>query len=161
MAEIRPFAAYRPAPGLESKIAALPYDVYSRKEACEVVRNNPDSFLAVDRAETGFDDSVDTYAPEVYERAAGLLRERIAEGSFVQDESPCYYLYEQVMEGRSQTGIVACASIDDYLGNIIKKHENTRADKEQDRIRHVGACNMQTGPIFLTYRRNGVLKGIV
>ena len=161
MAEIRPFAAYRPAPGKESRIAALPYDVYNRQEACEVVRNNPDSFLAIDRAETGFDDSVDTYAPEVYERAAKLLRERIASGDFVQEESPCYYLYEQVMNGRSQTGIVACASIDDYLNNTIKKHENTRADKEQDRIRHVDACNMQTGPIFLTYRGNEVLKGIV
>lgn len=161
MAEIRPFAAYRPAPGLESRIAALPYDVYNRREACEIVRENPDSFLAIDRAETGFDDSVDTYAPEVYERAAKLLQERIAVGSFVQDESPCYYLYEQVMNGRSQTGIVACASIDDYLDNTIKKHENTRAEKEQDRIRHVDTCNMQTGPIFLTYRSNGVLKGII
>lgn len=161
MAEIRPFAAYRPAPGQESKIAALPYDVYNRREACEVVRENPDSFLAIDRAETGFDDSVDTYAPEVYERAAELLQERIADGSFVQDDSPCYYLYEQVMNGRSQTGIVACASIDDYLDNTIKKHENTRADKEQDRIRHVDTCNMQTGPIFLTYRRNDVLSGII
>lgn len=161
MAEIRPFAAYRPAPGLEAKIAALPYDVYNRREACEVVRQNPESFLAIDRAETGFDESVDTYAPEVYERAARLLQERIAQGSFVQDDSPCYYLYEQVMNGRSQTGIVACASIDDYLNNTIKKHENTRADKEQDRIRHVDTCNMQTGPIFLTYRRNDVLKGII
>lgn len=161
MAEIRPFAAYRPAPGLESRIAALPYDVYNRREACEVVRENPDSFLAIDRAETGFDDSVDTYAPEVYERAARLLQERIADGSFRRDESPCYYLYEQVMNGRRQTGIVACASIDDYLDNTIKKHENTRAEKEQDRIRHVDTCNMQTGPIFLTYRRNDVLKGII
>lgn len=161
MAEIRPFAAYRPAPGLESRIAALPYDVYNRREACEVVRKNPDSFLAIDRAETGFADSVDTYAPAVYERAAELLRKRIAEGSFVQDETPCYYLYEQVMGGRSQTGIVACAAIDDYLDNTIKKHENTRADKEQDRIRHVDSCNMQTGPIFLTYRKNEALGGII
>ncbi len=161
MAEIRPFAAYRPAPGLESRIAALPYDVYNRREACEEVRKNPDSFLAIDRAETGFDDSVDTYAPAVYERAAELLRKRIAEGSFVQDETPCYYLYEQVMGGRSQTGIVACAAIDDYLDNTIKKHENTRADKEQDRIRHVDSCNMQTGPIFLTYRKNEALGGII
>lgn len=161
MAEIRPFAAYRPAPGLESRIAALPYDVYNRKEAWEVVRKNPDSFLAIDRAETGFDESVDTYAPQVYRRAASSLRERIAEGSFLQDEKPCYYLYEQVMDGRRQTGIVACASIDDYLNNTIKKHENTRAEKEQDRIRHVDACNMQTGPIFLAYRRNDVLGEIV
>lgn len=158
MAEIRPFFAYRPAPGLESRIAALPYDVYSREEAAEAVRENPESFLAIDRAETGFGSEVDTYAPQVYERAAGLLRERIATGSFVKEEKACYYLYEQVMDGRSQTGIVACASIDDYLNNVIKKHENTRADKEQDRIRHVDVCNMQTGPIFLAYRTSDVLR---
>lgn len=161
MAEIRPFAAYRPAPGMENKIAALPYDVYNRREAREVVRQNPESFLAIDRAETGFDESVDTYAPEVYERAAALLREWIAEGKFVQDEKPCYYLYEQVMNGRSQTGIVACASIDDYLDNRIKKHENTRADKELDRIRHVDICDMQTGPIFLAYRSGEVLRSVI
>lgn len=161
MAEIRPFSAYRPAPGLEAKIAALPYDVYNRQEACEVVAANPDSFLAIDRAETGFGPEVDTYAPEVYERAAKLLRDRIAEGKFVHEEKPCYYVYEQTMNGRSQTGIVACASIDDYRDNVIKKHENTRADKEQDRIRHVDTCNMQTGPIFLAYRSGSVLKGIV
>ena len=114
MAEIRPFFAYRPARGLESRIAALPYDVYSREEATEVVKKNPDSFLAIDRAETGFGSEVDIYAPQVYERAAELLREGIAAGSFVREEKACYYLYEQVMNGRSQTGIVACASIDDY-----------------------------------------------
>lgn len=161
MAEIRPFQAYRPRVGLEKKIAALPYDVYNREEACAVVKENPESFLAIDRAETQFGDSVDTYAPEVYEKAKSMLRGQIAEGRFVQDETPCYYLYEQVMDGRSQTGIVACASIDDYCNNVIKKHENTRADKEQDRIRHVDICNMQTGPIFLAYRANDVLRGIV
>lgn len=161
MAEIRPFQAYRPKVGLEKKIAALPYDVYNREEACAVVKENPESFLAIDRAETQFGDSVDTYAPEVYEKAKSMLRGQIAEGRFVQDETPCYYLYEQVMDGRSQTGIVACASIDDYCNNVIKKHENTRADKEQDRIRHVDICNMQTGPIFLAYRANDVLRGIV
>ncbi len=158
MAEIRPFSAYRPAPGRESRIAALPYDVYNREEAAEIVRKNPDSFLAIDRAETGFGNEVDTYAPQVYERAAGLLRERIAEGSFIREEKACYYLYEQVMNGKAQTGIVACASIDDYLNNVIKKHENTRADKEQDRINHVDVCNMQTGPIFLAYRTSDVLR---
>ena len=158
MAEIRPFFAYRPARGLESRIAALPYDVYSREEATEVVKKNPDSFLAIDRAETGFGSEVDTYALQVYERAAELLREGIAAGNFVREEKACYYLYEQVMNGRSQTGIVACASIDDYLNNVIKKHENTRADKEQDRINHVDVCNMQTGPIFLAYRTSDVLR---
>ncbi|MBE5867300.1 MAG: DUF1015 domain-containing protein [Lachnospiraceae bacterium] len=158
MAVIRPFKAYRPAKGLENKIAALPYDVYNREEACAVVAQNPYSFLAIDRAETQFGPEVDTYAPEVYAKARKMLEEQIAEGRFVQEEKPCYYLYEQIMEGRSQTGIVACASIDDYCNNIIKKHENTRADKEQDRINHVDICNMQTGPIFLAYRATEVLK---
>lgn len=160
MANIRPFSAYRPAPGMESKIAALPYDVYNREEACQVVAANPDSFLAIDRAETGFGPEVDTYAPEVYQRAATLIRERIESGKFIQEEKPCYYLYELTMDGRSQTGIVACASIDDYLNNVIKKHENTRADKEQDRINHVDICNMQTGPIFLAYRTSDALRTI-
>ncbi len=161
MAKIKPFKAYRPSVGLEEKIAALPYDVYNRTEACQVVKENPYSFLAIDRAETQFGDEVDTYAPQVYEKARTMLREQIAEGRFVQEEKPCYYLYEQTMDGRKQTGIVACASIDDYCNNVIKKHENTRADKEQDRINHVDICNMQTGPIFLAYRANDVLRDIV
>lgn len=161
MANIRPFKAYRPKEGLESKIAALPYDVYNREEAVEVVGKNPYSFLAIDRAETQFDASVDTYAPEVYAKAKEMLWGQVAEGRFVQEDTPCYYLYEQTMNGRSQTGIVACASIDDYTNNIIKKHENTRADKEQDRINHVDICSMQTGPIFLAYRSNEVLQNVV
>lgn len=161
MADIRPFRAYRPKQGLESKIAALPYDVYNRAEAKEVVKENPESFLAIDRAETQFGEKVNTYAPEVYEKACETLCRQIAEGRFVLEEKPCYYLYELTMDGRSQTGIVACASIDDYCNNVIKKHENTRADKEQDRINHVDICNMQTGPIFLAYRANDVLRSIV
>lgn len=161
MADIRPFSAYRPAPGMEGRIAALPYDVYNREEATAVVAANPDSFLAIDRAETGFGPEVDTYAPQVYERAAALLRDQIAQGKFVREDRPCYYLYELTMDGRSQTGIVACASIDDYSAGIIKKHENTRADKEQDRIRHVDVCDMQTGPIFLAYRSDAVLREII
>lgn len=161
MAKIRPFRAYRPNVGMEKKIAALPYDVYNRAEAVEVVKNNPFSFLAIDRAETQFGPEVDTYAPEVYEKASQMLKEWIGEGRFVQEEKPCYYLYEQTFEGRKQTGIVACASIDDYSNNIIKKHENTRADKEQDRINHVDICNMQTGPIFLAYRANDFLRTLI
>lgn len=161
MAKIRPFAAYRPTPGMEARIAALPYDVYNREEATQVVQNNPDSFLAIDRAETSFAPEVDTYAPEVYEKAADLLRQRISTGHFIKEKTPCFYLYEQTFCSRSQTGIVGCASIDDYLNNIIKKHENTRSDKEQDRIRHVDICNMQTGPIFLAYRNNAALREII
>ena len=158
MAIIKPFQAYRPAKGLESKIAALPYDVYNREEACKVVAANPYSFLAIDRAETQFGKDVDTYDSRVYAKAKEMLTNQIAEGRFIKEEKPCYYLYEQTMDGRKQTGIVACASIDDYCNGIIKKHENTRADKEQDRINHVDICNMQTGPIFLAYRTNETLK---
>lgn len=158
MAQIRPFRAYRPCQGMEERIAALPYDVYNRAEACEVVKKNPESFLAVDRAETQFGEEVDTYADCVYEKADQMLREKILEGKFVQDPTPCFYLYELTMDGHSQTGVVGCASIDDYRNNVIKKHENTRADKEEDRIRHVDTCSMQTGPIFLAYRAQEDLK---
>lgn len=142
-------------------MAALPYDVYSREEACLEVARHPESFLAIDRAETWFGPETDTYAPEVYEKARELLWERISNGSFVREDKPCFYLYEQMMNGRSQTGIVACASVDDYCNNVIKKHENTRADKEEDRIRHVDACDAQTGPIFLAYRQEEGLRRLI
>lgn len=161
MAIIRPFRAYRPKKGLEEKIAALPYDVYNREEACEAVKGNPLSFLNIDRAETQFDSSVDTYADEVYQKARDLLWDMIQKGEFVQEDKPVYYIYELTMDGRVQTGIVACASVDDYQNQVIKKHENTRADKEQDRIRHVETCEAQTGPIFLAYRANDTLREII
>ena len=152
MASIRAFAAIRPRKDLTERIAALPYDVYSREEAKKEVEKEPLSFLKIDRAETQFPDSVDTYAPEVYEKAHDTLWEMKKQGEFVKDEAPCFYVYELTMDGRTQRGLVACASIDDYQTGVIKKHENTRADKEEDRIRHVDTCSMQTGPIFLAYR---------
>ena len=161
MATIRPFQAYRPKKGLEDKIAALPYDVYNREEACAAVKGNPLSFLNIDRAETQFDSSVDTYADEVYAKAHELLWGMIEKGEFVQEDKPVYYIYELTMDGRVQTGIVACASVDDYQNQVIKKHENTRADKELDRIRHVETCKAQTGPIFLAYRANDVIREII
>ena len=161
MADIRMFRAVRPVPEKVEKIAALPYDVYNRKEAIEVVKKSPDSFLAIDRAETSFDESVDTYDERVYIRAKELLDGRIAAGDFVAEEEPMYYIYALTMEGRTQHGFVACASIDDYESQVIKKHENTREDKEQDRIRHVDTCDAQTGPIFLAYRQTGTLRTIM
>ncbi len=161
MAIIRPFNAIRPAKGLEASIAALPYDVYNRAEAKEAVKDNKRSFLNIDRAETSFDDSVDTYDDRVYERANELFRDMLDKGEFVKDVKACYYIYELTMDGRAQTGIVACASIDDYIGSIIKKHENTRADKEIDRIRHVDALSAQTGPIFLAYRADENINEVV
>lgn len=161
MAIINPFRAIRPSKEYERIIPALPYDVYNRAEAKEVVDNAPHSFLAIDRPETQFGPDFDMYSKEAYEKASSMLREWLSEGSLIQDDKPCYYIYELIMDGRSQTGIVGCASIDDYSNNIIKKHENTRADKEQDRINHVDTCNAQTGPIFLAYRSNEIINGIV
>ena len=153
MANIIPFKAFRPRTDLVEQIAALPYDVYSAEEAREKVKGDSYSFLRIDRAETQFPKGYDMYAPEVYEKAHDMLHEMIARGEFIAEETPAYYVYELVMNGRSQIGIAACASVDDYENGIIKKHENTRADKEADRIRHVDVCNAQTGPIFLTYRK--------
>ena len=161
MAVVKPFICIRPAKEHAAEVAALPYDVYNRKEACAAVKGNPLSFLNIDRAETQFSDDVDTYADCVYEKARELLDSQIADGIYVTDAEDHYYLYELTMDGRSQTGIVACCSIDDYVNGVIKKHENTREEKELDRIRHVDTVNAQTGPIFLAYRQNTALKEIV
>ena len=161
MSDIRPFCAVRPNEIFASKIAALPYDVYTRKEAKKEVEKNPLSFLKIDRPETMFPDEMDMYAPNVYRKARKVLEEMIEKGEFIQDETPCYYLYELTRNGHRQTGIVACASIDDYFNGTIRKHENTREEKEQDRIRHVDTLDTQTGPIFLAYRLDAVLKEII
>lgn len=161
MATIRPFAALRPADGMAEKIAALPYDVYNRKEAKEAVKDAPHSFLRIDRAETTLPDDVDTYDERVYKRAKELLTQQVEKGEYITEDKPCFYLYELVMNGRSQTGVAGCASIDDYCSNVIKKHENTRADKEEDRIRHVDTLSAQTGPIFLAYRDRADLQALI
>lgn len=161
MAVIKAFKGIRPRVDMAADVAALPYDVYNREEATRVVADNPISFLSIDRAETGFGPDVDTYDDIVYERARDRLWEMYDKGIFFQDEKPCLYLYELEMKGHVQTGIVACASIDDYLNNVIKKHENTRADKEKDRIRHVDTCGAQTGPIFLAYKADNDISGII
>ena len=153
MAKVNPFRAVRPRADLAERIAALPYDVYSRQEAYEKVKGDSYTFLRIDRPETQFPADYDMYAPEVYEKARDMLQDMIAQGLFIEEEHKAYYVYELVMNGRSQVGVGACASVDDYENQIIKKHENTRADKEADRIRHVDVCNAQTGPIFLAYRR--------
>nr|WP_314461780.1 DUF1015 family protein [uncultured Clostridium sp.] len=152
MAIVKPFQCVRPNKEEASLVAALPYDVYNRKEACQVTAENPKSFLNIDRPETQFSQDVDIYDDRVYEKAAGMLKDWIKDGTFALDSVKAYYIYELIMEGRSQTGIVACSSIDDYLNGVIKKHENTREEKELDRIRHVDTTDAQTGPIFLAYR---------
>ena len=152
MAIVKPFQCVRPNKEEASLVAALPYDVYNRKEACQITAGNPKSFLNIDRPETQFSQDVDIYDDCVYEKAAAMLKDWTEDGTFELDGTNAYYIYELIMEGRSQTGIVACSSIDDYVNGVIKKHENTREEKELDRIRHVDTTDAQTGPIFLAYR---------
>ena len=156
-----PFPCIRPVPEHAAEVAALPYDVFDRAEAAAEVQGKPLSFLNIDRPETQFPPEQDMYAPEVYARAAKLLHERIADGTYVQDGRRAYYLYELTWQGRTQTGLVAVCSIDEYENGTIKRHELTRADKERDRIEHIRALGCQTGPIFLTYRDEPVLAIIL
>ncbi|MGL5649574.1 MAG: DUF1015 domain-containing protein [Clostridium sp.] len=161
MARIKGFKGIRPVPELASQIAALPYDVMNSDEAREMVKGNPYSFLHVDKAEVDLDKDIDIHDESVYEKAKENLDGMIEKGYLKQDENECLYVYRQVMNGRAQTGLVFCASIDDYLENVIKKHEFTRADKEEDRIKHVDYCNANTGPIFLTYRDDDVISAVI
>lgn len=158
---VKPFAAVRPTVSVADQVAALPYDAYDRVEAVAAVNGEPLSFLNIDRPETQFSADVDMYAPEVYAKARELFDARRADGTFVTEPAPCFYLYELTMNERSQTGVVACCAIDDYLENVIKKHENTLEKKELDRIRHIDALDAQTGPIFLTYRDSDAIDILV
>ncbi|MGL4849857.1 MAG: DUF1015 domain-containing protein [Clostridium sp.] len=161
MAKIKGFKGIRPVTELASQIAALPYDVMDSDEAREMVKGNPYSFLHVDKAEVDLDKDIDIHDEKVYEKARDNLNEMIEKNYLKEDENECLYVYRQVMNGRAQTGLVFCASIDDYLENRIKKHEFTRADKEQDRINHVDYCDANTGPIFLTYRDDDVISAVI
>lgn len=161
MAIIKPFMAIRPSKEKAARIAALPYDVYNRAEAKAEVEKEPLSFLRIDRPETQFADDMDMYCDEVYHRAYEILWDMVTNGDFVTEEKECYYIYELTMNGRVQDGLVACASIDDYVNNVIKKHENTREEKEQDRIRHVDTCSAQTGPIYLAYRARPAIREVI
>lgn len=152
MSTIRPFKGFRPTTELVDKVAALPYDVMSSAEAREMVKGNPYSFLHIDRAEIDLPEDTYIYSDEVYNKAAETLDKMISDKIYIQDEKPVLYIYRLTMNGRAQTGLVSCTSIDEYLENKIKKHELTREEKEQDRIRHVDSLNANTGPIFLTYR---------
>ena len=161
MADVRPIKALRPVHGLDDKIAALPYDVYSRAEAYELTRGDELSFLRIDRPETQFEPDHDMYAPEVYAEAGEMLHDMIDNGSFVRDDKPYYYIYALTMDGVTQNGIAACASAADYRNGVIKKHENTREDKLIDRVNHIRSCHAQTGPVFLSYHKNDVISGII
>ena len=152
MASIKPFAALRPKPELASRICELPYDVMSSDEARQMAAGNPLSFLHVSKPEIDLPPSTDIYDASVYAKGRENFQKLISEGSLRQDAQSAFYLYRQVMGQHSQVGLVAAASCEEYLSGIIKKHELTRPDKEDDRVRHVEALNSQTGPVFLTYR---------
>ena len=152
MASIKPFGALRPKPDLAARICELPYDVMSSEEARQIAAGNPLSFLHVSKPEIDLPPDTGLCDPAVYVKGRENFARLIADGALRQDSNPCFYLYRQVMGKHSQTGLVATASCQDYLDNVIKKHELTRPDKEDDRVRHIEALNSQTGPVFLTYR---------
>lgn len=161
MAIIKPFRAYRPVDSLVKYVAAPPYDVVNSEEARELVKDNKYSFLRVDRGEVNLPRDIYKYDNRVYECARDLLDNMINEGIYIQDEKPMFYIYRQIMNGKSQTGLVTCASIEEYIGNKIKKHENIRDDKGVDRVKHIKYCNAHTGPIFLVYREDKTITGII
>jgi len=152
MATIKPFPALRPKPELAAQICELPYDVMSSEEAREIAKDNPLSFLHVSKPEIDLPSGTDLYSPEVYAKGKENFDRLIQQGALQQDSSPCFYFYRQVMGNHSQTGLVAAASCEEYLKDVIKKHEFTRPDKEDDRVRHIETLNSQTGPVFLTCR---------
>jgi uncharacterized protein (DUF1015 family) len=149
---LNPFRAVRPRPDLAAQVAAVPYDVVNRAEAAELARGNPHSFLHVGRSDIDLPEAVDPYDPRIYRRAREALDELLAGGTLRQDSKPGLFLYRQVMDGRTQTGVVGCVHVDDYERDLIRKHERTRQDKEDDRTRHVLTLNANAEPVFLTYR---------
>ena len=157
MATIKPFAALRPKPELAERICELPYDVLSSQEASEQAAGNPFSFFRVTKSEIELPAATDPYDPAVYTKGRANFLRFIAEGWLQQDRRPSFYLYRQIMGSHCQVGLVAVASCEDYLRNLIKKHELTRVAKEEDRVRHIEALNAQTGPVFLTYRAETAL----
>ena len=161
MAILKAFKAYRPRPDLAEKVAALPYDVMNSDEARKMVTGNPYSFLHVDKAEIDLDKNIDIHDKLVYEKASENLENMIQDKVLIQDKTDNYYIYKQIMDGRSQVGLVACTSIDDYMNDVIKKHEYTRPDKEIDRTNHVDYTDANTGPIFLTYKKNEKVNTLI
>jgi uncharacterized protein (DUF1015 family) len=161
MATLKPFAALRPKPELAAQICELPYDVMSSDEARQMAAGNPLSFLHVSKPEIDLRPGTDIYSPEVYAKGKENFQKLIAQGALKQDSQPAFYLYRQIMGKHSQVGLVAAASCEEYLSGIIKKHEFTRPDKEDDRVRHIEALDSQTGPVFLTYRATTALDEFI
>lgn len=161
MSVIRPFSALRPKKEYASAVAALPYDVMNSEEARENVKELPYSFIHVDKAEVDLPVGTDIYSDAVYAKAAENLKKLMSDGICVLDSKKNLYIYRQTMGDVVQTGVVGCASVDDYLNGVIKRHELTRADKEEDRIRHVDTCDANTGPIFLAYREKAEINAVL
>src|SRR5215813_7759124 len=161
MATIRPFRALRPDPSQAARVCELPYDVMSSEEARQIAEGNPSSFLHVSKPEIDLRPGIDPYSPEVYSTGRKNFKGLIASGALLQDHEPAIYLYRQIMGEHSQIGLVAVASCDEYLSGTIKKHEHTRPDKEDDRLRHMEALDSQTGPVFLVYRADARIDALV
>ncbi|MDD5644600.1 MAG: DUF1015 family protein [bacterium] len=161
MSEIKPFKSLRPEPGLTSKIASLPYDVVSREEALSYSRGNPFSFYHVVKSEIDLPPETDEHSKVVYKKAKENFDRLIKNRILVQDRKECLYIYRQKMKEHTQTGIVACVSVDEYISNKIKKHELTRDEKEKDRTNHILALKANTGPVFLIYRQKNAIDAIL
>lgn len=161
MIVLKPFKAIRPTKELAPKVAALPYDVMDSQEAREMTKNNPYSFLHVDKAEIDLDSNIDPYDLRVYEKAKENLKSMMDDEILIKDSKESLYVYKQVMNGKEQIGLVGCVSVEDYMNNRIKKHENTIKEKQKDRTNHVYYCNGNTGPIFLTYRSREDINRII
>jgi uncharacterized protein (DUF1015 family) len=158
---LHPFRALRPRPEVADQVAAVPYDVVNRAEAAELARGNPRSFLHVGRSDIDLPEDVDPYDPRCYLRAREALDQFLLDGTLLRDEEPALYLYRQIMDGREQVGVVGCVHVDDYERDLIRKHEKTRPDKEDDRTRHVLALNANAEPVFLTYRTRSEIDALV
>src|SRR6202000_3403967 len=161
MSTIVPFQALRPAPALASQVASPPYDVLNSREARELAEDNPYSFLHITKSEIDLPLNVDTHSQEVYDKAKENLQSFIEKGILIEENKPCYYIYQLVMDGRSQTGLVCGSSVDDYEKGIIKKHELTRPDKENDRINHMKTIRAQTGNVFLAYKSVSAIDDVI
>ena len=161
MSIIKPFKALRPQPQFTKQVASRPYDVLNSAEAKLEAQGNPYSFLHITKSEIDLKEDTDHYSPQVYQQAKDNLDAFIKREVLFQESKPCYYIYQLIMEGRSQTGLVAVSSVNDYEHNIIKKHEFTRPEKEQDRINHIRTTLAQTGNVFLAYRNNDKIDTII
>ncbi len=161
MSIFRPFNGFRPQKENVNKVASRPYDVLNSSEARKEVEGNPYSFLHVVKPEIDLPEGIDLHSQEVYNKAKSNLQKLITDGMFMQDDNAYYYIYAQTMNGKTQYGLVGCSGVEDYLNNVIKKHELTRPDKEEDRMNHVRVTNVNAEPVFFTYRDNAKIDAIV